>query len=389
MGIHSVVPLFHQKLVAFGLQRGQEAFELQRAMRELILLQYGKILNKKIITEMNHLKMVIVMVAALLFGVVWSVTGDECLPGGNLFGILLLLFCAVVAGKLFGLIKIPTLPPLPPLLGMLLAGFVLHNVPVVNTAVNISQKWSSSLRSIALAVILTRAGLGLDAKALRKLKAVCACSVAVLSHFLLQIPWIWGFILGLINLKTKCCIYYIAFFQVCLGAVSPAVVVPSMLILQKDGYGVEQGVPTLLMAAGSFDDILAITGFNTCLGIAFFHRGSMEVVGGIIAGVAMGFFCDSFQKSLVVKRSTLLLGLAVFAVFGSGRAGFPGSGGLCTLVMSFLAGVGWADSKGVVEDIVGVAWNIFQPLLFGLIGAEISITSLNPNTVGKGEINFL
>ncbi|XP_051785603.1 sodium/hydrogen exchanger 9B2-like isoform X2 [Erpetoichthys calabaricus] len=331
-----------------------------------------------------------VMVAALLFGLVWSVTGDECLPGGNLFGILLLLFCAVVAGKLFGLIKIPTLPPLPPLLGMLLAGFVLHNVPVVNTAVNISQKWSSSLRSIALAVILTRAGLGLDAKALRKLKAVCvrlaigpclteACSVAVLSHFLLQIPWIWGFILGFV-----------------LGAVSPAVVVPSMLILQKDGYGVEQGVPTLLMAAGSFDDILAITGFNTCLGIAFstgsslynIFRGSMEVVGGIIAGVAMGFFLRFFpskdQKSLVVKRSTLLLGLAVFAVFGSGRAGFPGSGGLCTLVMSFLAGVGWADSKGVVEDIVGVAWNIFQPLLFGLIGAEISITSLNPNTVGLG-----
>uniref|UniRef100_A0A8C4XDF5 Cation/H+ exchanger domain-containing protein n=1 Tax=Erpetoichthys calabaricus TaxID=27687 RepID=A0A8C4XDF5_ERPCA len=309
-----------------------------------------------------------IMVAALLFGVVWSVTGDECLPGGNLFGILLLLFCAVVAGKLFGLIKIPTLPPLPPLLGMLLAGFVLHNVPVVNTAVNISQKWSSSLRSIALAVILTRAGLGLDAKALRKLKAVCACSVAVLSHFLL-----------LINLKTKCCIYYIAFFQVCLGAVSPAVVVPSMLILQKDGYGVEQGVPTLLMAAGSFDDILAITGFNTCLGI---HGGGWWYYCRSSNGFLLRFFPSKDQKSLVVKRSTLLLGLAVFAVFGSGRAGFPGSGGLCTLVMSFLAGVGWADSKGVVEDIVGVAWNIFQPLLFGLIGAEISITSLNPNTVG-------
>lgn len=54
-----------------------------------------------------------------------------------------------------------------------------------------------------------------------------------------------------------------------LGAVSPAVVVPSMLLLQKDGYGVEQGIPTLLMAAGSFDDILAITGFTTCLGVAF------------------------------------------------------------------------------------------------------------------------
>lgn len=54
-----------------------------------------------------------------------------------------------------------------------------------------------------------------------------------------------------------------------LGAVTPAVVVPSMLLLQKDGYGVEQGIPTLLMAAGSFDDVLAITGFTTCLGMAF------------------------------------------------------------------------------------------------------------------------
>lgn len=42
-----------------------------------------------------------------------------------------------------------------------------------------------------------------------------------------------------------------------------------MLLLQEGGYGVEKGVPTLLMAAGSFDDILAITGFNTCLGVAF------------------------------------------------------------------------------------------------------------------------
>lgn len=42
-----------------------------------------------------------------------------------------------------------------------------------------------------------------------------------------------------------------------------------MLLLQGEGYGVEKGVPTLLMAAGSFDDILAITGFNTCLGMAF------------------------------------------------------------------------------------------------------------------------
>lgn len=70
---------------------------------------------------------------------------------------------------------------------------------------------------------------------------------------------------------------------------SPAVVVPSMLLLQEGGYGVEKGVPTLLMAAGSFDDILAITGFNTCLGVAFStgnltcpgHAGPLFYTGGV------------------------------------------------------------------------------------------------------------
>lgn len=33
--------------------------------------------------------------------------------------------------------------------------------------------------------------------------------------------------------------------------------------------------------------------------------------------------------------------------------------------------------------MVGRLWDVFQPLLFGLIGAEITITNLSPSTVGK------
>lgn len=36
-----------------------------------------------------------------------------------------------------------------------------------------------------------------------------------------------------------------------------------------------------------------------------------------------------------------------------------------------------------VEKIIAVGWDIFQPFLFGLIGAEISVMSLRPETVGK------
>ncbi|XP_010951907.1 sodium/hydrogen exchanger 9B2 isoform X1 [Camelus dromedarius] len=329
-----------------------------------------------------------VTMVVLLWAVVWSITGSECLPGGNLFGIIILFYCSIFGGKLFGLIKLPTLPPLPPLLGMLLAGFLIRNIPVVSDNVQVQHQWSSALRSIALSVILVRAGLGLDSNALKKLKGVCvrlsmgpclveACTSAVLAHFLMGLPWQWGFLLGFV-----------------LGAVSPAVVVPSMLLLQEGGYGVEKGVPTLLMAAGSFDDILAITGFNTCLGMAFstgstvFNvlKGVLEVIIGMAAGLLLGFFIRYFpsgdQDKLVWKRAFLILGLSVLAVFSSTYFGFPGSGGLCTLVMAFLAGKGWASQKADVEKIIAGAWYIFQPLLFGLIGAEVSITSLRPETVG-------
>lgn len=45
-----------------------------------------------------------------------------------------------------------------------------------------------------------------------------------------------------------------------LAAVSPAVVVTGMFDLQKRGYGVKKGIPSLIVAAASFDDVLAITG---------------------------------------------------------------------------------------------------------------------------------
>ena len=54
-----------------------------------------------------------------------------------------------------------------------------------------------------------------------------------------------------------------------IGAVSPAVVVPQLLILQEKGFGVQHGIPTLVMAASSCDDVLAISLFGVFLGVAF------------------------------------------------------------------------------------------------------------------------
>ena len=60
---------------------------------------------------------------------------------------------------------------------------------------------------MALVVILTRAGLGLDPKALRQLSfmvirlgilpnLVEMSVVAIVTHFLMDFPWLWSIMLG-------------------------------------------------------------------------------------------------------------------------------------------------------------------------------------------------
>nr|XP_012626396.1 sodium/hydrogen exchanger 9B1-like isoform X4 [Microcebus murinus] len=279
---------------------------------------------------------------SMIWCIMWSCSGSEALPGGNLFGLLIIFYSAFLGGKLLEIIRIPSVPPLPPLLGMLLAGFIIRNIPFISDHVRVQTKWSSTLRNTALTVILIRAGLGLDPQALKTLKKVClrlsmgpclmeACSAAFFSHFIMKFPWHWGFLLGLS-------------FSFVLGAVSPAVVVPSMLSLQERGYGIEKGIPTLLIAASSLDDIVAITGFNTCMSIVFSEGGIInnilssvrDVFIGVLAGIILGFFVHYFPSE---------------------------------------------DQIGV-QKILANTWNIFQPLLFGLVGSEVSVSALEPNTIG-------
>ncbi|KAM6148052.1 putative SLC9B1-like protein SLC9B1P1 [Erethizon dorsatum] len=390
--------------------------------------------------------------------------GPEVLPNGNLFGLVIIFYSAFLGGILLQLIRIPTVPPLPPLVGMLLAGFIIRNIPSIGEHIKVPTEWSSTLRRTALTIILIRAGLGLDPEALRQMKRVCfrlsfgpciieACSAAVFSHFIMDFPWQWGFLLGFV-----------------LGAVSPAVVVPSMLCLQEAGYGIEKGIPTVLIAASSMDDIVAITGFNTLLNLIF-SKGSLilelsltsslfsaalgypqktawgqtltgtmqlllspsmslvlalhtpgllhfftacgvalsllyhmlmlapvcsilhnvlstlwDVLVGALVGTVFGVFIQYFpsedQEKVPVKRAFLILSISVSAVLGSQHIGLHGAGGLFTLVLSFTAGLKWAKEKTRVQKLITNAWNIFEPLLFGLVGSEVSVSSLESNAIG-------
>ena len=125
---------------------------------------------------------------------------------------------------------------LPSLLGMLLTGMVLG--PYVLDLIDASILGiSADLRKIALIIILTRAGLGLDLSALKKIgrPAVMMCFVPA-SFELLGMILLAPRFMGISVLEA-------AVLGSVLAAVSPAVVVPRMVKLMDEGYGTKEGIP--------------------------------------------------------------------------------------------------------------------------------------------------
>jgi solute carrier family 9B (sodium/hydrogen exchanger), member 1/2 len=238
-----------------------------------------------------------ILIALLVWLVFLSLLKEDALPGGNIFALTTLVVGAFVGGFLVSLVH------LPPLLGMLIVGFMLRNVPGINVARDINPKWSSVLRNIALTVILIRAGLGLDGRALKKLsKSVLllsflpclaeAATVGLTAHFILGFPWLWGFLLGFVQ-----------------GAVSPAVLVPFMLHLQETRLGTKQGIPTLVIAASSLDDVLAISGFSVLLSVIFSkgtdsrcERTSTEGAAAVLL-VFPSRIVEKFETSIIFRRT--------------------------------------------------------------------------------------
>lgn len=122
---------------------------------------------------------------------------------------------------------------LPSLLGMLATGVILGPY-VLNLLDGSILGISSELRKIALIIILTRAGLGLDLSGLKKIgrPAVLMCFVPA-TFELIGMIFIAPKLMGLSLLEA-------AVIGAVLAAVSPAVVVPRMVKLMDEGYGVKE-----------------------------------------------------------------------------------------------------------------------------------------------------
>lgn len=197
---------------------------------------------------------------------------------------------------------------LPSPLGMLATGMVLGPY-VLNLLDGSILGISPELRKIALIIILTRAGLGLDTSGLKKLgrPAVLMCFVPA-SFELMGVLFLAPKLMGLTVLEA-------AILGAVMAAVSPAVVVPRMVRLMDEGYGVKQGIPQLILAGASVDDVYVIVLFSTFVGMMQGESASMlsfvnipvSILLGMAVGLAVGSLLAYFFAKVHIRDTAKVL----------------------------------------------------------------------------------
>ena len=270
---------------------------------------------------------------------------------------------------------------LPSLVGMLIAGMVLGPY-ALNLLSPTLMEISADLRQLALIIILTRAGLSLDVATLKRVgrPAVLMCFVPAcfeIAGMVLLAPRL----LGVSVLDA-------AIMGAVVGAVSPAVIVPRMIRLTEEGYGVEKGIPQLVLAGASVDDVFVIVLFTAFTGLAS-GTGTgispatvisvpVSILTGIVAGLILGWVLALFFRKVHMRDSikvVILLSLAFLLVAAEDALEgiFPFSGLLAVMA----AGVGLQRWRGVVAQRLSLKfsklWVAAEVSLFVLVGAAVDL----------------
>lgn len=269
---------------------------------------------------------------------------------------------------------------LPSLLGMILTGILLG--PYVGNLIDGSiLEISADLRKIALIIILTRAGLSLDLNDLKKVgrPAVLMCFVPAcfeMAGMVLLAPRLLG--ISVIDA---------AIMGAVVAAVSPAVIVPKMLKLMEEGYGVKHSIPQLILAGASVDDVFVIVMFTAFTGLAqgdgvsvsSFVGIPISIFLGILAGIGVGILLAVFFKAVHIRDTSkviILLCVAFLLVTLEDRISsvIP----FASLIAVMTVGIALQKKREVVARRLSVKfnklWVAAEILLFVLVGATVDLS---------------
>ncbi|MGM0608789.1 MAG: cation:proton antiporter [Candidatus Muiribacteriota bacterium] len=287
----------------------------------------------------------------------------------------IIIILGLTANLLFVKLKLPGL------LGMLILGILIG--PFVFDLIDSETlKISSDLRRIALIIILLRAGLGISRTSLNKVGFTAiklsfipgiieGFSIALISMIILDFTFIEGGILGFI-----------------IAAVSPAVVVPKMLDYKNKGIGINKGIPTLILAGSSIDDVFAITIFSIFLGL---YSGShinigikiisipISILSGILLGIIAGIILVKLFKKYHIrdtKKVLLILGFALLlaAIENKLKSKIEIAGLLGVMTIGFIILEYKSEVAGRLALKFDKIWIFAEIILFVLIGSQVNIT---------------
>lgn len=279
---------------------------------------------------------------------------------------------------------------MPGLLGMLILGIIIGPYGlnwIRPEMINISP----DLRKIALIIILLRAGFGINKNDLKKVGTSA-----------LKMSFIPGVIEGFFIAFASIKIFDFSFIEggilgFVLAAVSPAVVVPSMLDLNKNKIGTDKGIPTLIMAGASIDDVFAITIFSVFLGL---YSGNNINIGiqllgipisillGIAGGVIIGYMLlNIFNKYHIRDTKKVLLILGFSILFTELENLLKSKISIASLLGVMTIGFIILEKRPEVGKRLAIKfdkiWVFAQVFLFVLVGAQVNISvALDSGTKG-------
>ncbi len=286
----------------------------------------------------------------------------------------LIIIVSLSLNSIFHKIKIPGLIAFI-LTGIILGPFVLNLIDQKILDI------SADLRTIALVIILLRAGLSLDLKDLKKvgLPAILLSFLpstfelilfGVAAPLMFNIPLIEALILGAAAI-----------------AVSPAIIVPRMIQLIEDDQGTDKKIPQMILAGSSIEDIYIIVLFTVFLRI--YDTNSVDfisvinvpvsLIAGILLGIGFGLLLNFIFKKFHMRDTLKVMVISgtsfLFVVLEQWTKNVFEISGLIAIVT---LGATILETHPVVAKRLNLKfskiWVGAEIMLFVLVGAIVDIT---------------
>lgn len=171
-----------------------------------------------------------------------------------------------------------------------------------------------------------------------------------------------------------------------LAAVSPAVVVPRMVRLMDEGYGTKEGIPQLILAGASVDDVYVIVLFSTFVGmmqgegasVLKFINIPVSIFLGIVIGIVIGFLLAYFFEKVHVRNtSKVLIILSISFLLVVLEDELTTAITFSVLIAVMFIGIGLQRKREAVAKRLSVKygklWVAAEVFLFVLVGATVNV----------------